>query len=335
MSREAATALAPSDCDKTLTTSRHDFQGWMRRYGIIVAWIGIIGVFSGLRPTTFATISNAQTIAGSETILLILALALIPPFAAGEFDISVAGVLSISIVLVGYLNVALRWPIGIAVLIAILAGLVVGLVNAFFIVYLGVESIVVTLGMGTLLTGAGVGIRNLTTSGIDGRLITAMRDSVFGIPLVFYYGLVLTILMWYIFAYTPLGRYVYFVGASRDVARLSGIRVDAIRTGALLTSALLSAVAGVALAGWLGASDANIAANFLLPAFAAVFLGSTAITPGRFNPWGTFIAVYFLVTGVNGLEFLGLAGWIEQVFYGASLILAVALSRVASRRQGA
>jgi ribose transport system permease protein len=70
----------------------------------------------------------------------------------------------------------------------------------------------------------------------------------------------------------------------------------------------------------------------MLPAFAAAFLGATAISPGRFNPWGTFIAVYFLASGIVGLQLIGLSGWIEQVFYGAALILAVAASRLASRR---
>ena len=67
------------------------------------------------------------------------------------------------------------------------------------------------------------------------------------------------------------------------------------------------------------------------PAFSAAFLGSTTIEPGRFNAWGTFVAVYFLVTGITGLQLLGLSGWIESVFYGASLVLAVALARVVSR----
>jgi ribose transport system permease protein len=108
------------------------------------------------------------------------------------------------------------------------------------------------------------------------------------------------------------------------------LKVEQIRVGSFLASAFFAAVAGVVLAGWLSASDVNVANSFLLPSFAAVFLGASVINPGRFNAWGTFVAVYFLVTGITGLELLGLAGWIEYIFYGASLVLAVALSQTIS-----
>jgi ribose transport system permease protein len=123
-----------------------------------------------------------------------------------------------------------------------------------------------------------------------------------------------------------------FTGANREVARLSGINVDRLRAGSLIVSSLIGAVAAVILAGVLGSADPNAANGYLLPPFAAAFLGATAITPGRFNPWGAFIAVYFLITGIVGLQILGLSGWIEQVFYGGALVLAVTLSRLAANR---
>ena len=158
------------------------------------------------------------------------------------------------------------------------------------------------------------------------------RTNLFGVQLVFYYGLALVLALWYVLSHTPLGRYLYFVGEGRNVARLSGIRVDAIRVGALIAGSTISAAAGVFQAGLIGGADPTIGPTLLLPAFAAAFLGATAIVPGRFNPWGTFIAVYFLATGIVGLQLIGLSGWIEQVFYGAALILAVAASRIASKR---
>lgn len=303
-----------------------------RRYGLVIAWVILIAVFAGLRPDTFATFGNFKTIASSQAVLVILTLGLLIPFSAGEFDISIAGVMSIALVLVGWLNVIHGWPIGWAVAVALAAGVVVGIVNGFFVIVMDVDSIVATLGMGTLLTGIGVGVNNLSTGGISDSLVSAVRHEIFNIPALFYYGLGATALVWYVFEYTPIGRYLYFVGAGRDVARLSGIRVDAVRFGSFIASAFMAAIAGVTLSGLIGAADPNIAMHFLLPAFAAAFLGATAIKPGRFNAWGTLIAVYFLVTGITGLEFLGYSGWVEQVFYGASLILAVAFSRLAARR---
>ena len=255
-----------------------------RRYGILVVWLAVIVVFSVLRPDTFFTFGNVQTIAGSQAVLVILTLGLIVPLAVGEFDVSIAAVMGLALVLVGWLNVIEHWSIVPSILVALGAGLFIGAVNAFFVVVVQVESIVVTLGMGTLLTGVAVGINDQSTGGISQGLVDAVGDSLFGLPLAFYYGLALTVIWWYILSYTPLGRYVYFVGAGRDVSRLSGIPVDRIRVGAFLTSGLTGALAGVVLAGWLGASDPNVSATYLLPSFAAAFLGASVINPGRFNP---------------------------------------------------
>ena len=303
------------------------------RFGLLASWLILIVIYSIMLPHVFLTASNFQTIFSSQAVLLVLTLGLLPALAAGEYDLSAAGVLGVSLVLVGWLNVVHGWPIVPTVLVAIAAGLVVGLLNALFIVLVGIDSIVVTLGMGTLLAGVAIGINNLSVGGISPQLVNFASTQVFGLQLVFYYGLILTILLWYLFAYTPLGRYLYFVGAGRSVARLTGIRVNLIRAGSLVVASVVAAVSGVLLAGVLGSADPTTGPTFLLPAFASAFLGSTTITPGRFNAWGSFIAVYFLVTGITGLELLGFSGWIEQVFYGGSLVVAVLFSRLAGMKR--
>jgi ribose transport system permease protein len=309
------------------TLTRWKPQDFMRRGGVIVVWFVIIAIFSVLRPDTFFTFTTVQTLAGSQAVLLILALGLLIPLTAGEFDLSAASIMGLSLVLIGWLNVIHEWPIGAAIAVALATGVFVGIVNAFFVVVARVDSFIVTLGTGTVLGGVMLGVNTLSTGGISQGLVDAVTRNLFGLPLAFYYGLGLTVVIWYVMSQTPLGRYLFFVGSGRDVARLSGLRVDRIRAGSFLVSGFVSAFAGVVLAGWLGASDVSVSAPYMLSAFAAAFLGTSILQPGRFNAWGTFIAVYFLVTGITGLELLGLAGWIESVFYGASLVLAVALSR--------
>jgi ribose transport system permease protein len=143
---------------------------------------------------------------------------------------------------------------------------------------------------------------------------------------------VLTVIFTYVMSFTPLGRYMTFVGANREVARLAGIRVRRIRMGAFITAGLICGAAGVVVVLGLGGYDPTSSATYLLPAFAATFLGTAAVLPGRFNPAGGFIAVYFLVTGIVGLQLLGYAGWITDVFFGLSLIVAVAASTIVRRR---
>jgi ribose transport system permease protein len=303
------------------------------RYAIVIAWVAVIVIFGGLRPDTFLTASNFQTIFGTQAVLLILTLGLLFPLAAGEFDLSIGGTIGFGAMLTVVLNVNHGVAIGWAIVAAVAFGLLVGLVNAFFVVRVGVHSFVVTLGTGTVLIGVTYAISDSqTVGGVAQGLVDAVRTRpLLGLPLVFYYALGLTIVVWYVLSHTPVGRYLLFVGLGRDIARLGGIRVDVFRTAALVASAVVAAVAGVMLAGSLGAADPNAGAAYLLPAFAGAFLGSTAVQPDRFNPWGAFVAVYFLVTGITGLQLLGYAGWVEQVFYGTSLVLAVTFSQLVSR----
>ena len=105
------------------------------------------------------------------------------------------------------------------------------------------------------------------------------------------------------------------------------------RSGALITSGVISALGGVVYAGTTGAADPTSGTQLLLPAFAAVFLGATTIVPGRFNPVGSLVAVFFLVTGITGFQLLGAESYVQNLFYGGALVIAVALSQLARRRQ--
>lgn len=306
------------------------------RYALVFAWIGIIALFSLLRPDTFATTSNFQTIFGSQAVLVVLTLGLILPLMVGEFDLSVGAVLAFSAAVIAHLNVERGWPVALAVVVAVACGLVIGMLNGFFVVVVGVDALVATLGMGTLVTGVGLGISDLqVVGGISSGLVDVISTRLLGIPLGFYYGIALGVIVWYVFRFTPVGRHLLFVGQGREVARLTGLAVQKLRVAAFAAAGVISALAGVISAGTLGAADPNAGMTYLLPTFAAAFLGTTAVDPGRFNPWGSIIAVYFLVTGITGLQLLGLEVWIEQVFYGAALVFAVTLSRIVARRREA
>ena len=153
-----------------------------------------------------------------------------------------------------------------------------------------------------------------------------------GFSLIFYYGIAATLILFYVFEFTPLGRRLLFVGRGRSVSRLSGLRVTRIRWGSFIVCGAFAGLAGIMYAGSLGGADPASGQTFLLPAFAACFLGATAIRPGRFNAIGTFIAVYFLVSGITGLQLLGVQNFVQQLFYGGALVIAVALSQLARRR---
>jgi ribose transport system permease protein len=308
-----------------------------QRWALPIAWGVECLVFTLIPKTseTFPTSQNFSTIFGSQAVLVVLTLGLLIPLTAGDYDLSIAFTLTLSTMLVAVLNVNEHWPIGLAILAALAAGAAVGVVNGGLVTIVGIDSFVVTLGSGTLVGGITLWISNSATiSGISSHLIDPVVGThLFGIPLAFYYGLILCAALWYLFERTPLGRRLLFVGRGREVARLSGIRVDRLRWGAFIAAGLISAAAGVLYAGTTGAADPTSGTALLLPAYAAAFLGATAILPGRFNPWGSVIAVYFLVTGITGLQLLGVESFVQSIFYGGALIVAVTLARLAERSQ--
>jgi ribose transport system permease protein len=302
----------------------------VQRLALPLAWGLVIALFGALEPDTFLTTTNFQTIFGSQAVLVVLTLALLIPLTAGDYDLSIASVLSLAAMMVALLNVDHGWPVGWAALAAVAAGAVTGAIHGAVVVVLDLDPFIITLGSATFVSGVVLWISDSRTiGGISDNLVDPVIGSeLLGIPLVFYYGLALCIVLWYVFEYTPAGRRLLFVGRGRSVARLSGVRVGRIRWAAFVASGTLSALAGVLYAGTTGGADPSSGASFLLPAFAAAFLGATSIVPGRFNPWGSLIAVYFLVTGITGLQLLGVETFVQQLFYGGALIVAVVLSRL-------
>jgi ribose transport system permease protein len=293
----------------------------------------MIALFGVLRPDEFLNTGTAGAIFSSQAALLVLALGLLPSLTADTLDLSAPATLGLADTLLGELNVVHDWPLWAGIAAVLACGALIGSLNALFIVGFGVDPIVVTLGTGTLLGGAALGINIVPTAGISSGLVNFTRYPILELQLVFYLALVLALGTWYFTRFTPAGRHLFFVGAGPDVARLTGLSVARYRTAALVYGGVIASIAGVLLVGTLGSSDPTIGPTYLLPVFASVFLGATTITPGRFNAWGTVAAVYFLTTGVTGLELLGLSGWINQVFYGAALVLAATFSRRITRRR--
>lgn len=306
----------------------------VERYGIVAVWGAMIAVYSAIEPSIFDTSGTFQTIFGSQAALMFLSMAFLCTVIVGEFvDLSVASILGFSATLLAVLSVNDHVNVILASLIAILVGAGAGAINGLLVVYLGVNTIVVTLGMSTLLSGLALAISDLSpVSGLSQSFGKLALTEVFGLPISFYYCLALAIVFAYVLSATPLGRHMRFVGANREVSRLAGVRVNEIRFGAFLLAGLLCGVGGVVIAAGLGGFDPSTSVTYLLPTVSAVFLGTAVVRPGTFNPLGTTVGVYFLATGILGLQELGLAGWISDVFYGAALILTVTLTTLLSRR---
>ena len=318
----------------------------LQRYALVLVWGIVVLIFSVIPSTssTFPTVDNFAGIFGTQAVILITALALLVPLVAGDYDLSVASNVMLSAMLIGIFTADHHWNIYLCILLALAVGTLVGAINGAIVVLLGIDPFIVTLGTSTFIVGIVLWISKSNTVTIpvpDGQTTNALSQAVvvdrwpgfFPIPLMFWYGVALTAILWFVFEFTPLGRRLLFVGRGRSVSRLSGLHVNRIRWGALTTSGFLAAGGGVVYAGQTGAADPTSAAQFLLPAFAAAFLGSTSIQPGRFNPIGLLIAVYFLASGITGFQLMGAESYVTNLFYGGALVIAVAASQIARRRE--
>ena len=316
--------------------SRSRVSEFLYKYAVVLVLIAMVVVFSLLQPSTFFTTGNFTTIANSQAVLLILSLALILPLSVGEFDLSVASGLGFGAILTGYLSGEQHLPLAVTIVIVLLVGGLVGVLNGVFVVYFGVNAFIVTLGTGTVLSGLTIWVSGgQILSNIPPALVNTVTTTVGGLAMPVYLGLLLVVVLWYVYEYTPLGRYLTFVGLGAEVARLAGLPVKGLRLGAFVVAGVMAAGCGILAVGLLGAADPSASASYLLPAYAGAFLGTTVVKPGRFNAWGTVVALSLLVVGVTGLQLLGAAGWVEQVFNGAALVLAVTFARVVSRQDRA
>lgn len=311
-----------------------DAAAVLTRYGVVIFLALLFAGFALLMPRTFAAPANLLAIVADQSIPIILALAAILPLAAGEFDLSIAAVLGFSsIVAISLSNAGLPLPV---VLLGTLAvGVMVGTINAFFVVRIGVNAFISTLAMATILAGL-----NLLVTG--GSLLTVESET-FGtlttlpgarVQIVILYALVLVFVAWYVLERTPFGRYLRATGMGRAAARLSGVRTERYLAASFVLASLLAAFAGFLMASRSGSAPPTVGPEFLLPAYASAFLGAATIKPGFFNVWGTVVGAFLLAIGSNGLVLMGAQTWVANVFNGAALLTAVSVSVIVARRAG-
>lgn len=300
----------------------------------VYVWFAIIVVFSLWAPDTFPTMDTARQILNANAVTGLVALSVVVPLSARVFDLSIAYSVSLCGVLVASL-VAHGWSIPVAVLIGLLLALGIGLVNAIVVVVLRVDSFIGTLATGSLFQAVismvtnDQSITGVRLSGSFAKLAGA--TVVGGLTVSVLYLLILAVAIWFLLEYTATGRRLYATGFNADAARLSGIKTDRLRFAALITSALLSGLAGIVLASTIQSGDPSSGTPYLLSAFAAAFLGATQFKAGRFNAWGTVLAVILIATGTTGLGLVAAPNWAASMFTGVVLIVALAVTSVQRR----
>jgi ribose transport system permease protein len=303
-------------------------------YGLVVLTVLLAALFSLLLPDTFPTWLNVRSMLADKAVVAMLSLAATVPMMTGKIDLTVGyGVVLWHILAISLQIAGLPWPL--AVLVVLVLGMLFGLLNGLLVEVAQIDSFIATLGTGTVTYAVALwwtGGRQVIGR-LDASFFRVDTASLLGIPIPAFYVAILAVLLWVIAGYTPVGRYLYAIGANPRAAELNGIPTRRYVMLAFMTSGLITALAGVVLAARLRVGQASVGLEFLLPALVGAFLGSTTINPGRVNIWGTITGVVILAIGISGIQQLGGAFWVEPAFNGATLLIAIGLAGWTGRRR--
>ena len=331
MSTSQPLNTSTGDTTRAAGAGRRAALGFVAKYGSIIGMLLMILIFSLAAPRAFPTVSNFLNILNQASLTAIIAGGLTVVLIVGEMDLSIGYNGSLAGVLVTGLMVNQGVPVPLAILLVLGVGVIIGLVNGAIVTKIKVNSVIATLGMGSILVGltfaysTGVPI----ASGVP-KIFTAIAlNRVWGVPNNIIVMFVVLFLLWLLVNRTDVGQQIQAVGGNVEAARLSGIRVDRVKILAFVVAAVCASLTGILLASLIGSGTASAADSYLLNAFAAAFLGSATLKDGEFHIPGTFIGVLIIGIGFNGLAIFGAPTFYQYVFQGAILIIAVGLSSVA------
>ncbi|HET9103927.1 MAG TPA: ABC transporter permease [Solirubrobacteraceae bacterium] len=299
-----------------------------RNISAVYVFAVIFIIFSLWVPDTFLAGSTWQALISSQAVTAMLAIGLVIALSAGTFDLAIGATLGFGAILVAWLMINHGVALVPAIALTVVGGALVGLLNGLLVVRARIDSFIATLGMSSILLAVIAWISNSSQIlGLSNAFQQIGTTQILGLTLPVYLMLVVAVVAWYVLERTPAGRRVYATGGNIEAARLAGVRTSLVIVLALVACGAIAAFSGVLVSSSLGTGDPTIGPAYLLPAFSAAFLGSTQFRGGRFNVWGTLLAVYVLATGVKGLQLAGAPIWIPDLFNGIALLLAVGAAK--------
>jgi ribose transport system permease protein len=311
------------------------WTGFAERWALLVLFVIMMVIFFATAKG-FSSSQNLRIVIGTQAPLVILAIAAMIPLVVGQFDLSVAAIAgTCGITLVTAVG-RFHAPLGVAIVITLLMGALIGVVNGVLVTVMKVNPFIVTLGVSTVLQGVVQGYTGgavLTGTNID-ALETALAGNLAGIPKGVFWFVPVALIVWYGLEQLPFGRHLRAIGSNPGAATLLGIPTRALTLTTFVLAGSLSGLSGIAMVAQSGSADPSVTLGTeLLPALAAVFLGASAFVPGLFNVAGTVLAIFFVTFLVNGLQYLGAQPWTSPVINGAVLVGAVTISSLLRRQR--
>ena len=308
---------------------------WLR--GATGPLIGLIALclFLGVATDKFLSVHNALNILDQITVLGIMAVGMTFVILIGGIDLSVGSVLALSMMVMGWVANNAGLPMPVAMLVALVASAVSGLIVGLMVTRFRVPAFIATLAM----MSAARGVANMIT---DGQQIVGFPDWFMMLAIDRHFGiltatvflmLVVILLAWLFLKFRAEGRMLYAIGGNPEVARLAGINVSLVTIGVYVACAVLAGLAGIVLAARLDSVQPSSGLGYELDTIAAVVIGGTSLSGGSGGIGGTLIGVLIIGVLRNGLNLLNVSPFLQQVIIGVVIVLAVGAETLRKRRR--
>lgn len=310
-------------------------QPWASQIGITFAFIALWATFVVLAPSTFMGDRIYLSFAQTTPYFALMALPLTMVIISGDIDLSFPSIMALG--MVGFVSL---WEstgsMELAVVATLLVGGAAGLFNGIIVTFVGIPSLVVTIGTQFLFRG-------LTLVLVGGRTFPlvqtretpayeALVGRPLGIPMQFWWLVIAAIVTWLLLNRHRLGQNAYAIGANKQASQLMGIPIRRTRIILFTLTGVMAAFAGLLNSLQVVNFYPNMGAGFLLPTLAAVFVGGTSVFGGQGSVWGTFIGA-FMIGGISaGIVAVGLTDYYNNLIYGAVILISVSIHAVLQRR---
>ncbi|HEU0246862.1 MAG TPA: ABC transporter permease [Gaiellaceae bacterium] len=310
------------------------FRAIAERWSLVIAFVGAFVFFSIARPDTFPTWDNARAILDESSVLCVLAVGVTAVLVIGEFDLSVGFVTQLAAASAVSVMAFHAWPAWAAVLVALLGGAIAGFANGVAVAHVRIPSFIATLALGSIAGAIELAITKTTIfEGLDPGYLEIATSTVFDIPLRAIIAAGVALLFMVLLRTTVYGRHAASVGDNAAAARLAGVPVERVRVIAFVLTGLTAGLAAILVTSSASQYYPNLGQGYLLPAYAAAFLGLSLSGGLRFNVLGSYLGVLLLGMVTTGLTMMNQPSWMAALVQG--LVLIVAVAGIAVRRRGA
>ena len=303
-----------------------------RTFTLMLTIIGIMILFSLIYPALFPTFDNLRQVLLNLSIETIVAVGMMLLMISGAFDLSVGSVVAFAGGLCAWLMFFQQMPVAVALIISLLASVVIGFINGYFVAYIGINPLIQTLAMMGIVRGLALMVSGAGIQGLPYWFNAIGQSKLLGIQMPVWYMLTTVAVFSFLFSRTVFFRRYYYIGSNEKAALLSGIQVKKMKLYGFIIASLLAGAAGILLASRLGAAMSTSGESMELRVITAVILGGASLNGGTGKITGALLGAVFMGLVSNAMTIARVSGYWQQIILGIILIAAICIDLLLKKR---